>query len=71
MQALARGLGRRRDLRGSREVLTPLRADPPSVLPLLFAAAQLMAGPGRVQALAAGAVRDYAVPPAVVDAVRS
>jgi len=70
MQALATGLGRRNELRGSREVLTPLPADPPSLIPVLFVASQLMLRPGRAQALAAGAVRDYAVPPGAVDAVR-
>jgi hypothetical protein len=69
-QALATGLGRRNELRGSREVLTPLPADPPSLIPVLFVASQLMLRPRRAQALAAAAVRDYAMPPGAVNVVR-
>jgi hypothetical protein len=70
VRALATGLGRRGGLRASREVLTPFAADPASLIPVLFVASQLMLRPGRAQALAAGAVRDYAVPPGAVDVVR-
>ena len=71
LRALMSGLGRRGELRESREVLTPLPADPLSLVPLLVVASQLLLQPGRAQALATGAVRDYAVPPAAVDAVRA
>jgi hypothetical protein len=40
-------------------------------IPVLVVASQLLLRPGRAQALATGAVRDYAVPPAAVDAVRA
>jgi hypothetical protein len=70
LRALAAGLGRLDGLRDSREVLTPLPADPPSLVPVLIVASQLLLQPGRAQALAAAAVRDYAVPPGAVDVVR-
>jgi len=71
LRALAADLGRRGGLRGSREVLTPLPADPLSLVPVLVAASQLLLSPGRAQALATGAVRDYAVPPAAATIVRA
>jgi len=71
LRALANGLGRRGGLRDSREMLTPLPADPLSLVPVLVVASQLLLQPGRAQALATGAVRDYAVPPAAVDIVRA
>ncbi len=71
LRALATGLGRLGGLQDSREVLTPLPADPLSLVPVLVVASQLLLRPGRAQALATGAVRDYAVPPAAVDAVRA
>jgi hypothetical protein len=69
--ALEAGLTGRGVLRGSSDVLTPLRRDPLSVVPLMVVATQLLARPHRAQALAAGAVDDYAVPPAAVDLVRA
>jgi hypothetical protein len=36
----------------------------------VIVASQLLLRPGRAKALATGAVRDYAVPPAAVDIVR-
>jgi hypothetical protein len=71
LRALATGLGHRNGLRGSREVLTPVSADPLSLVPVLFVASQLVLRPGQAQSLAAGAVRDYAVPPGAVDLVRA
>jgi hypothetical protein len=71
LRALATGLGWRNGLRNSREVLTPLPADPLSLVPIVVVASQLLLRPGRAQALATGAVRDYAVPPAAVDLVRA
>ncbi len=65
------GLGRRGEFRDSREVLTPLPADPLSLVPVLIVASQLLLQPGRAHALATGAVRDYAVPPAAIDTVRA
>jgi hypothetical protein len=69
--ALMAGLGRRGQLRDSREVLTPLWADPLSLVPVVIVASQLLLQPGRAQALATGAVRDYAVPPVAVNLVRA
>jgi hypothetical protein len=71
LRALMAGLGRRGELQDSREVLTPLPADPLSLVPIVIVASQLLLQPGRAQALATGAVRDYAVPPAAVDTVRA
>ena len=71
VRALLAGLDRQGELRHSREVLTPLLADPLSLVPVVVVASQLLLRPDRAQALAAGAVRDYAVPPAAVDAVRA
>jgi hypothetical protein len=71
LRALMAGLGRRGELRDSREVLTPLPADPLSLVPVLVVASQLLVRPGRAQALATGAVRDYAVPPAAIGIVRA
>jgi hypothetical protein len=68
--ALAAGLTGRGPLRGSREVLTPLPADPLAIIPLIFVASQVLAQPGRARALAAAAVQDYSVSPGAVDAVR-
>ena len=70
LRALMAGLPRG-GLRDSREVLTPLPADPLSLVPVLVVASQLLVRPGRAQAIATGAVRDYAVPPAAVDIVRA
>jgi hypothetical protein len=71
LRALAAGLGRVGRLRDSREVLTPLPGDPLSLVPIVVVASQLLLRPGRAQALATGAVRDYAVPPAAVDLIRA
>jgi len=71
LRALMAGLGRRDGLRDSREVLTPLAADPLSLVPVLVVASQLLVQPGRARALATGAVQDYAVPPAAIDIVRA
>ena len=71
LRALVTGLGRLGGLRDSREVLTPLPADPPSLIPVAVVASQLLLRPGRAQALATDAVRDYAVPPAAVGLVRA
>jgi hypothetical protein len=71
LHALMAGLGRRGGLRDSREVLTLLPADPLSLVPVLVVASQLLLRPGWAQAIATGAVRDNAVPPAAVDIVRA
>ena len=70
LAALAAGMASRGQLRGSRDVLTPVASDPLSLMPVVIVAAQLLAHSGRANALATGAVRDYAVTPAAVDLVR-
>jgi hypothetical protein len=67
---LAAALTRRGRFHGSREVLTPLAADPLALIPLLVVASQVPARPRRARALATAAVRDYSVPAAAVEAVR-
>ena len=69
--ALIAGLARRGTLRGSREVLTPVLVDPPSLAPILVVAAQLLLQPGRAHALTEAAVSDYAIPPAAVHFARA
>jgi hypothetical protein len=68
--ALTSALARRGPYRDSREVLTPLRADPLSTLPIAITALQVLARPDRVGAIAASAVRGYSVPPSAVARVR-
>lgn len=70
LAALANGLPARGGLRGSREVLTPVRSDPVSVLPLLLVTARMLIQPRRASDLSASAVADYSVTPAAIDAVR-
>ncbi|RDB70380.1 hypothetical protein [Eggerthella sinensis] len=53
------------------EVLTPVRADPPSIVPLAAVAARLLANPRSVAAIAADAVSAYSVEPAAIERIRS
>lgn len=53
------------------EVLTPVRADPPSIVPLAAVAARLLANPRSVAAIAAIAVGAYSVEPAAIERIRS
>lgn len=53
------------------EVLTPVRADPPSIVPLAAVAARLLANPRSVAAIAADAVGAYSVEPAAIERIRS
>lgn len=71
LKTLVTALAARGPYRGSREVLTPLRQDPLSAVPLLVTALQVVARPTRVAAIAAGAVRGYAVPASAVELARS
>jgi hypothetical protein len=57
--------------RGSREVLTPLRTDWQSAVPLAVTALRVLARPTSVGAIAAEAVRGYSVPASAVDQARS
>ncbi|PRZ41165.1 hypothetical protein CLV47_11141 [Antricoccus suffuscus] len=54
-----------------KEVLTPLRKDPKSALPLAIAAITVLRGPASVRALAAKVVAAYSVTPSAIDIVRS
>jgi len=71
LKALATALARRGSYRDSREVLTPLRADPLSALPIAITSLQVLARPNRVGDIAASAVRGYSVPPSSVARVRA
>lgn len=68
--ALTTALARRGPYRGSSEVLTPLRADPLSALPIAITSIQVLARPNRVGDIAASAVRGYSVPPSAVARAR-
>lgn len=68
---LAGLLARRGELGHASEVLTPVLRDPPSALPLSFAAAQVLIKPTRSAALASGAVTSYSVTPGAVEHVRN
>lgn len=59
--------GRPRD---EAEVLTPVRDDPPSIVPLAVVVARLLANPASVSAIAQGAVDAYSVGPNAVERVR-
>ena len=61
--ALARAGFRRPPLQGSAEVLTPIIADPPSVIPLLVATGTVLAAPAKVTRLARDTVNAYGVTP--------
>ena len=54
----------------SSEVLTPVLADPASVIPFLVATGSVLARPAEVARLAGGAVTGYGVTPAAVERVR-
>jgi hypothetical protein len=54
---------------GSTEQLTPVVRDPPSLLPLGFIAARLLAAPGDASGIAARAVENYSIGPATIEAV--
>ena len=53
------------------EVLTPVRADPPSIMPLAAVAARLLPNPRSVAAITADAVGAYSVEPAAIERIRS
>ena len=57
--AIGRAVSRRPPLQSSTEVLTPVVADPPSLIPLLIAAASVLARPSNVTKLAGDIVRSY------------
>ncbi|MGF7237815.1 MAG: carbamoyl-phosphate-synthetase [Frankia sp.] len=53
------------------EVLTPVRRDPASLVPLAYATARLLLRPASVASVARGAVDDYAVSPEAIAMVRA
>ena len=67
---MLRTLGRYVGGKGGAEVLTPVRADPPSLVPIAVVLARLLADPRSVAGIAAGAVRDYSVRPDAIDKLR-
>ncbi len=71
-RAVLLAVGRALADRGSREVLTPLISDPPSVIPLAVAVVRVLVQPDAAAALAASAVSAYAVgPDAIATVVRA
>jgi len=70
LRALTAALAKRGAYRGSTEVLTPLRADPVSVIPLTITAMRVLARPGAVADIASSAVRSYSVTPAAIAEAR-
>ena len=70
LATLACGLTSTGPYRGSREVLTPVRRDPPSILPVVIATARVLRRPGAVGSLATGAVRAYSVTPDAITRTR-
>jgi len=68
VSAVTRAVARRPPWQDSTEVLTPAIADPPSLIPVLVAAATVLARPSSVTNLAGDAVNAYGVSP---DAIRT
>lgn len=54
---------------GSREQLTPVRRDPPSLVPLALVVARLLASPRKASRIAAQAVGSYSISPAAIATV--
>jgi predicted ATP-grasp superfamily ATP-dependent carboligase len=70
LRSVAGAIARSWTTAGRVEVLTPVLADPPSVIPFAVAVGTVLANPRRVATLAGGTVETYAVPPTAVDRVR-
>ncbi|MFT4110886.1 carbamoyl-phosphate-synthetase [Propionicimonas sp.] len=70
LAALTASLRRIPPLQGSTEVLTPVLADPPSLIPFAIAVGTVLAGPARVASLAGATVEAYAVTPSALERVR-
>jgi hypothetical protein len=70
LAAVARTVARRGPLHRSSEVLTPVLADPASVIPFLVATGLVLARPANVTRLAGHAVNNYAVTPTAIDQTR-
>lgn len=66
LRALRDGVSGRGPLAGSREMLTPVRHDPPSLVPLLTVAATLLARPSSTAATSARTVAAYSVTPEAI-----
>jgi hypothetical protein len=66
---LAAALAGRGPYRSSREILTPVRSDPVSVLPLGFVLARLLARPAAASRIASHAVGAYSLSPETVTAI--
>ena len=63
VSAVGRAVSGRQPLQNSTEVLTPAVADPPSLIPFLLAASNLLARPSNVANVAGNAVNVYGVTP--------
>lgn len=66
LAAVTRAVRRTGALRHSREVLTPVAADPPSLRPALAGIGAVLAWPAAVGRLAGDAVDAYAITPATI-----
>jgi carbamoylphosphate synthase large subunit len=71
MATLARAMTATGPYRGSHEVLTPVRRDPPSAGALLVATGRVLRCPAAVATMAADVVAAYSVSPAAVEVARS
>lgn len=70
LTSIRNAVGRRRPLQGSREVLTPIVADPPSLIPFSVAVGSVLSRPAAVSSLATRTVGAYTVTPQAVDRLR-
>lgn len=70
LAAVRDAVAQRPPLQASSEVLTPVLADPPSLIPFAVAAGTVLADPARVASLASHTVEAYAVPHDAVDRLR-
>ena len=70
LSAIVRAVSRRAPLRASSEVLTPVLADPPSIIAFLFATGTVLARPANVTRLAADTVTTYRVTPDAIERFR-
>lgn len=71
LRSLAQAAGRRGIYRGSREDLTPVRADPASILPLGLVVGWLLLRPTAAREIAAGAVGAYSLSAEAVRAIHA
>jgi len=69
LHTLLEGLRGRGEFAGSREDLTPLRLDPPSLIPLGVVSGQLLLSPRAAHRIATGAVNTYSLTAATIEMI--